>query len=131
MTDYKRDSNDDINNDNKEANHLNINNKNTRQYIMAIHLFNKSFIYLLIVKDTLLSSNISQVQCFVFDYYAETVFQNIIPDTGVAKVSIVEKTQFKALQYKILLEIKLNTIRANKSTIYFQTKLILRSIGTV
>ena len=58
------------------------------------------------------------------------VFQGIIPDTGVAKVSIAGKSQFKALQYKML-KIELDTTRANEATICFRSRLPLSLIDTV
>lgn len=97
MVDYEENLDDDIDDDNKKANHSNNNDKDCMQYIIVIYLFNKSFMYLLTVKDIISSSDVGQAQYFVFDHYAKMVFQGIIHDTGPTKVLIVEKTQFKAL----------------------------------
>lgn len=53
-----------------------------------------------------------------------------MPDTGIAKVSTAKKSQFKAMQYKML-EIKLDTTCANEITIYFESVIRLSSIGIV
>ena len=66
------------------------------QYVMTVYLFNQSFIYLLMVQNTLPSNKGSIAQYFILDHYTETIFQSIIPDTSVAKVSIAAKSQFKA-----------------------------------
>ena len=97
MTDYEEDLDDDIEDNNKEVNHSDNNNKDGTQYVMAAHLFNKSFMHLLMVQDILLSNKASIAQYFVFNQYAETVFQGIIPDTGVSKVLTAGKGQFRAL----------------------------------
>lgn len=97
MVDYEEDLDDDINDDNKKANHSDNNDKDCTQYIIVIYLSNESFMYLLIVNDIISSSDVGQAQYFVFDHYAKIVFQGIIYDTGLTKVLTVEKTQFKAL----------------------------------
>lgn len=75
-----------------KVNRLKNNDKDSMQYIITAHLFNKSFIHLLIAQNTLLSNKVSLVQYFVIDYYTETVFQDIISDTNIAKVSIAGKS---------------------------------------
>ncbi len=97
---------------------------------MAAHLSNKSFMHLLTAQNILPSNKGSIAQDFVLDQYAETIFQGIMPDTGVTKVSIAGKNQFKALQCEMP-EIELNITRANKATICFGSGLPLSSIGTV
>ena len=64
---------------------------------MVVHFSNKSFMYFLIVQDTLSSNKGSTTQFFVLNKYAEMVFQGIMSDTDVAKVLTAEKSQFKAL----------------------------------
>ena len=64
---------------------------------MATHLSNISFMYFLMAQDTFLLNEASIAYHFIFDQYAETVFQGIMPDTGIAKVLTVGKSQFKAL----------------------------------
>lgn len=54
---------------------------------MAAHLSNKSFIYFFMAQDIFPSNNASTAYYFVFDQYAETVFQGIMPDIGAARVS--------------------------------------------
>ena len=51
-------------------------------------------------------------------------------DTGTAKVSISRKSQFKALQRKML-ETELDTTRANKATICFESGIPLSLIDTI
>ena len=53
-----------------------------------------------------------------------------MPDIGVAKVSTVGKSQFKALQHKIP-EIELDTTHANEATICFGSRMLLSSINIV
>ena len=130
MADYERDSDDDIDDVNEEVNHSEDNNEDSTQYIMAAHLSNKSFIYLLMAEDTFQSNKASTAQHFVLDRYAKTVCQSIMPDTGAAKVSTAEKSQFKALQYEMP-EIELDTTRANEATICFGSGMLLSSIGIV
>ena len=81
-------------------------------------------------QDTLLSNKASLAQHFVLDRYAKTIFQGIMPDTGVAKVSSAEKSQFKALQREMP-KIELDTTRAKEATICFGSGMPLSSIGTV
>lgn len=88
----------DDNNDNEQENHLDNSEDNIRQYIIAVHLLNKSFLYLLIARNSPLLDKSSETYHFVFDYYTKTIFQGIIPDIRVATVSIARKSQFKALQ---------------------------------
>ncbi len=64
---------------------------------MATHLSNKSFLHFLTVQDIFLSNEDSIAQHFVLDQYTETVFQGIMLDIDAAKVSTIEKSQFKAL----------------------------------
>ncbi len=97
---------------------------------MAAHLSNKSFMHLLTAQDTLPLNEGSTAQHFVLDWYAETVFQCIIPDTGAAKVSTAGKSQFKALQHEMP-ESELDTTRANEATISFGRGIPLSSIGRV
>ena len=97
---------------------------------MAAYLFHESFMYLLITQDTLLLNKNSIAQNFILDQYAETVFQSIMSDTGVTKVSIAGKSQFKALEHKMP-KIEPDTTHANKATIYFGSELPLSSIGIV
>ncbi|WP_375449257.1 hypothetical protein [uncultured Nostoc sp.] len=47
MADYEGDSNDDIDDVNEKANYSEDNNKDSTQYVIAAHLFNKSFMHLL------------------------------------------------------------------------------------
>ena len=65
------------------------------------------------------------------DQYTEMVFQDIIPDTSAAKVLTARKSQFKALQCKMLPEIELDITRTNEVTIYFGSGIPLNSISTV
>lgn len=130
MTDYKRDSNNNIEDDNKEVNYLDNNNKNSTQYVMAAYLSNKSFMHLLISQDILRSNEASTAQYFIFDQYIEIVFQGIMSNTGAAKVFTARKNQFKALQFEIL-KIELDTIRANETTICFKSGISLSSISIV
>ena len=74
MADYEGDSDDDIDNTNKEVNYLKDNDKNSMQYIMIAYLFNNSFMHLLMVQDTLPSNKASTAQHFILDQYAKTVF---------------------------------------------------------
>lgn len=55
---------------------------------MVIHLFNKSCMYLLMAYHTFSSNKAILAHHFVFHSYVETVFQDIMPDTNIAKVSI-------------------------------------------
>lgn len=64
---------------------------------MTAHFFNKSFIYLLTIQDTLLSIEACTAQYFVFDQYAKMIFLGIIPNTHATKVSTARKSHFKAL----------------------------------
>lgn len=48
------------------------------QYIIATHLFNKSFIYFLMVQDIFSLNEASTAQYLIFDRYVETVFQAIL-----------------------------------------------------
>ena len=66
----------------------------------------------------------------VFNQYVETVFQDIIPDISIAKVSIAGKSQFKAVQCEMP-DIKLDITRANEATICFGNRMPLSSISTV
>ncbi len=97
MIDYKRDSDNDIEDNNEKVNHSDNNNKDDMQYIMAVYLFNKSFIYFLMAHNTLLSNKNSIAQYFVFNQYIKMVFQGIMPYTGTIKVSIARNSQFRAL----------------------------------
>ena len=130
LTDYGGDSDDDIDDVNKKANHSEDNNEDSSQYIMAAYLSNESFMYLLTAQDTLLSNEANTTQHFVFDQYAEIIFQGIMPNTGAAKISTAGKSKFKVLQRKIP-EIELDTTRGNKDTICFESGMPLSSIGTV
>lgn len=56
MAHYEEDLNNDIDDDNKKANHSDNNDIDSIQYVIAVHLFNKSFMYLLTAKDSFLSS---------------------------------------------------------------------------
>lgn len=58
------------------------------------------------------------------------VFQGIMPDTSITKISSAEKREFKALQYGIL-KIELDTAHANEATICFRCGMPLSLIGTV
>ena len=92
MANYERDSDDNMNNVNERANNFKENDKDSTQYVMAADLSNKSFMHLLSPQDSLLSNEVSTAQYFVIDWYAETVFQGKIPDTGAAKVSAAGKS---------------------------------------
>lgn len=83
--------------------------------------------HLLIAQDSFPSNKSSTAQYFVFNQYAETVFQGIMPNTGTTKVLRDRKSQFKALQYEMA-EIKLDTIRANEATICFRSGMLLSLI---
>lgn len=91
---------------------------------MAVHLFNESFIHLLIAQDILLSNKTSIAQYFVLDQYSETVFQDIIFDISTAKVSTAGKIQFKTLQHEMP-KIELDITHINEATIYFKNRLLL------
>ena len=130
MADYEGDLDDNIDDVNEEANHLEDNDKNNTQYVMAAHLLNESFMHFLTVQDTFPSNEGNTAQHFVLDQYVERVFQGIMSDTGVAKVLTAGKSQFKALQYEMP-KIELDTTYANKATICFRSGLSLSSIGTV
>ena len=130
MADYKGDSDDDIEDDNEEVNHSDNNNKDGTQYVMAAHLFNKSFMHLSTAQDTLLSNNTSTAQYFVLDQYLETVVESILPDTSTAKISTTGKSQFKALQREMP-ETELDSTHVNEATICFGSGIPLSLIGTV
>ncbi len=100
------------------------------QYVIAAYLSNKSFMHLLMAQDTLPSNKASIAKHFVLDQYVKTVFQGIITNTGSAKVSIVGKSQFKALQHEMS-EIELDTTFANEATICFGSRLLLSLIDTI
>lgn len=51
LADYKNDSKDDIDDVNNKANHSEENNKDSTQYVIAAHLSNKLFMYLLTAED--------------------------------------------------------------------------------
>lgn len=53
-----------------------------------------------------------------------------MPNTGVAKVSTVEKSKFKALQHEMP-KIELNTTHTNKAIICFGSGMPLSLIGIV
>lgn len=53
-----------------------------------------------------------------------------MPNTSAAKVLTARKSQFKALQHKML-SVKLETICANKATIYFENRTPLSSINII
>lgn len=97
---------------------------------MATYLLNKSFIHFLIAQDTLLLNKASIAQYFIPDQYAKTVFQGIILDTSVVKVSIAEKSQFKTLQYEMP-KIKLDITCTNRTIICLESKMPLSSISIV
>lgn len=65
------------------------------QYVMAIHIFNKSFMYFLMTQNTLLFNQTSLAQYFILNHYAKIVFQDIMPNISITKVSTAEKSQFK------------------------------------
>ena len=130
MADYKGDSDDDIDDVNEEANHLEDKDKNNIQYVMTDYLSNKSFMHLFMAQDSLPSNKASSAQHFVINQYAETVFQGIMPDTGAKKISTVGKSEFKALQREMP-ETELDTTRANETTICFRSGMLLSSIGTI
>ena len=74
MADYERDSDNNIDDINKEAYYSEDNDKNSTQYVMAAYLSNKSFMRLLTAQDTLLSNEASTTQYFVHDQIVEMVF---------------------------------------------------------
>lgn len=74
MTDYERDSDDDINDDNEEANYSDNNDGDSMQYVIAAHLSNKFFMLFLIAKKFFLSSEPNEAQYFVLNHYTEIVF---------------------------------------------------------
>lgn len=121
MADYEEDLDDEINDDNKEVIHSDENNKNRTQYVIAAHLCNKSFMYLLTAQHSLSSTDANPAQHLVFDRYAKTILHGIMPDTGIAKVSTAGKSSFKALQHEMP-EIKPDITRANEATISFEAK---------
>lgn len=86
--------------------------------------------YFLMAQDIIPSNEASTAQQFVLDQYVEMLFQDIMPNIGVAKVLTARKNQFKALQRKMP-KIKLDTTRTNETTISFGSKIPLNSIGTV
>lgn len=51
-------------------------------------------------------------------------------NTRIAKVSIAGKSQFKTLQYEMLL-IKLDITHVNKAIIYFGSRILLNSISII
>lgn len=59
---------------------------------MTAYLTNKSFMHLLMIYDIFLSNKATSAQYFVLNLYIKTIFQGIIPDIGIAKVSIVRKS---------------------------------------
>lgn len=86
--------------------------------------------YFLTAKDLFLLSKPSKTSHFLLDCYVKTVFQGIMPNTSAAKILIVGKNQFKALQFKIL-EIELDTTYVNEANICFKSRMPLNSIGIV
>ena len=86
--------------------------------------------HLLTGQNTFPLNKAKTTQHFVFNQYAEIIFQGIMPDTSAAKISIAGKSQFKALQRKMP-EIELDTTRTNKATICFGSEIPLSLIGTV
>lgn len=74
MHNYEEDSDDDIENNNEKVNHLENNNKNYMQYIIATYFCNKYFMYILTAQDTLPLNKASTSQHFVLDQYTEMVF---------------------------------------------------------
>ena len=71
------------------------NHKDGIQYVIAAHLFNKSFMHLLIVQNTCLLNKAGIIQHFVFDQYKKMIFQGIIPDIDVTKVSTIGKVNLR------------------------------------
>lgn len=61
MVDYERDSDNNIDDDNKKTNHSNDNDGDSMQYIMAAYLSNKSFMHLTTVKDFLPLSKSNEI----------------------------------------------------------------------
>ena len=74
MADYEIDFDNNINDINKKRNYLEHNDKNSTQYIIAAHLSNISFIYLLIEQNTPLLNEACTTQYFVLEQYAKTIF---------------------------------------------------------
>lgn len=106
------------------------NDKYSIKYIIAAYLSNKSFVHLLMAPNIFSINKASKTYQFIPDWYAEMIFQGIMPNTSIAKVSTVEKSQFKALQYEMP-SIKIDKTCANKATIYFQYRISLSSISIV
>lgn len=93
-------------------------------------MFNKYFLYLLIIKIFFSLDKFSKTQNFIFNYFIEIIFQDIIPNTKTAKVLTVDKSQFMILQSKIPL-IKINTIYANKAIICLKSNIFLNIINII
>ena len=74
MADCKADSDDDITDNSKEANHSDNYNRNSTQYIKATHLFKKTFIYLLMAKNSHSLIEPSKAQHFILNHYIKMVF---------------------------------------------------------
>lgn len=58
------------------------------------------------------------------------IFQGIIPNTNITKVSIARKNQFKALKYEIS-KIEENITYINEITICFESGIPLSSISII
>lgn len=67
------------------------------QYNIAAYFSKKSFFYLLIIKNCLSLDKLIDAQYFVFNCYIKIIFENIIFNTGTAKVLTTDKNQFKVL----------------------------------
>lgn len=113
---------------NDEANNSEENEKDSTQYVMAVHLDNKSFIHLFMAQDTLLPNEDSTSQYFIFDQCAERDVQCMMPDICSAKVSTAENGKFQALQHEMS-KIELDTTCVNKIRICLRSRLIFSSIG--
>lgn len=92
MADYEGDSKDDIDNVNVKVNHLENSDKNSTQYVIVTHLFNKSFMHFFTTQDIVPLNEASIAQYFILDQYPEMVFQDIMPDTGASKVLTAGKS---------------------------------------
>lgn len=92
MANYKKNSDDDIDDINKKANYLENIKKNSTQYVMAANLFYNFFISFLIAKNCVLLNKASIAQNFIFDRYVRIIFWDNMPNTGITKVIIAKKS---------------------------------------
>lgn len=102
LTNYQRNSDDNIKDINERVNHSEDNGKDNTQYVITAHPSNKSFMYLLMTHNTLPINKDDLAQYIIIGRYIETVLWSIIPDSSVAEVLTARKSQFKVMQRQIL-----------------------------